>query len=108
MTIMPLASELADRHLSTLLEGKSAADEKFLEQLNASLAVAHFDDVVESNFDKPIIYIVGAPRSGTTLVHQILAVSLPFGYVTNIAARILAQAVRRTSTKSNTAGRSGP
>ena len=84
---MPSAAELDDRHLATVLEGKSAAEEKFLEQLNDALAATRFDDAGECNFDKPIIYVVGAPRSGTTLAYQILAASLPFGYVTNIAAQ---------------------
>lgn len=36
---------------------------------------------------KPLVYIVGAPRSGTTLLHQILATALPLDYIDNIIAR---------------------
>lgn len=35
----------------------------------------------------PIIYIVGTPRSGTTLVSQLLSRYLPLGYVNNLIAR---------------------
>ena len=35
----------------------------------------------------PVVYVVGAPRSGTTLAHQLLARHLPLGYVDNVVAR---------------------
>lgn len=35
----------------------------------------------------PIIYIVGAPRSGTTLLSQVLSRYLPAGYINNLTAR---------------------
>ena len=35
----------------------------------------------------PLVYVVGAPRSGTTLLHQLIARHLAVGYVTNLAAR---------------------
>jgi LPS sulfotransferase NodH len=37
--------------------------------------------------DKPLVFVVGAPRSGTTLLHQLLATALPLDYVDNIVAR---------------------
>lgn len=40
-----------------------------------------------SNEERPVIYIVGAPRSGTTLLSQLVSRSMPVGYITNIAAR---------------------
>lgn len=69
---------------------KKNEDEAFLLRLNQLLAVADFEkDRVEiSNaYHKPILYIVGAPRSGTTLAHQVLAAALPLDYVDNIVAR---------------------
>jgi hypothetical protein len=36
---------------------------------------------------RPTIFIVGAPRSGTTLLHQLLAQTGAFGYVSNFTAR---------------------
>ena len=38
----------------------------------------------------PLVYIVGVPRSGTTLLAQILCSYLPVGYINNLIA-ILAQ-----------------
>lgn len=35
----------------------------------------------------PIIFVVGPPRSGTTMLTQVLAYALKTGYITNIAAR---------------------
>ncbi|MFX1507335.1 MAG: sulfotransferase, partial [Promethearchaeota archaeon] len=43
-----------------------------------------------SSFDepeKPVIFILGAPRSATTLLHQIIAESGNFGYISNYLAR---------------------
>ena len=70
--------------------GKRAEDEHFLRGLNAVLGDACFD---LPSFDpstdllKPIIYVVGAPRSGTALLHQVLARLLPVDYVDNVVAR---------------------
>ena len=36
----------------------------------------------------PVVFIVGAPRSGTTLLHQLLATYLDVGYVSNRMARL--------------------
>jgi hypothetical protein len=35
----------------------------------------------------PIVYIVGAPRSGTTLLSQLVSRHLPVGYINNLIAR---------------------
>ena len=35
----------------------------------------------------PIYFVIGAPRSGTTLLTQLLAYCFDFGYITNLAAR---------------------
>lgn len=35
----------------------------------------------------PIAFIVGVPRSGTTLLHQLIAACLPVGFITNRVAR---------------------
>jgi hypothetical protein len=39
-----------------------------------------------SRTDAPLILVVGAPRSGTTLVHQVLANHLPVAYFTNLSS----------------------
>jgi hypothetical protein len=36
---------------------------------------------------KPVVFVVGAPRSGTTLLAQMLATTNAFGYVNNFVAR---------------------
>ena len=40
-----------------------------------------------SSPEKSVVFIVGAPRSGTTLLHQLLASTGAFGYITNYIAR---------------------
>jgi hypothetical protein len=87
MTPIASATNMDDRDIPPISEAKSEIDEAFLTQLNEALAIAKFEDDGQFGFDKPIVYIVGAPRSGTTLAYQILAKALPFSYVTNIAAR---------------------
>jgi len=65
-------------------------DEQFLAIVNTALERCDFSTLHErsDNYKElPIIYIVGAPRSGTTLVHQVLAKALPFGYIDNVVAR---------------------
>jgi LPS sulfotransferase NodH len=70
---------------------KRQSDEQFLAVLNNVLANESVSWMSPDNTafttGKPIIYVVGAPRSGTTLAHQLLAACLPVGYVDNIAAR---------------------
>lgn len=43
--------------------------------------------------ERPIVWVVGAPRSGTTLAASVLRHALDLGYVTNIAARFPANPV---------------
>ena len=59
-----------------------------LDAANAALAEA--DDRLTTGFcapEHPVTFIVGLPRSGTTLLHQVLAASLRIGYVSNLLAR---------------------
>lgn len=68
---------------------KDAAQEGFFDALNAVLAGASLPRRT-GNIDSeriPIIYIVGVPRSGTTLLSQILSRYLPVGYINNLTAR---------------------
>src|SRR5688572_30011389 len=67
---------------------KDAAHERFLLQLNESIALMPLDEAVaDSSSQLPVVYIVGAPRSGTTLVSQLLAKYLDVGYINNLIAR---------------------
>jgi hypothetical protein len=45
--------------------------------------IAHY----QHNGDHPFYFVVGAPRSGTTLLTQCLVYCYDFGYITNVAAR---------------------
>lgn len=61
----------------------------FLNKLN--LAVLDMEEACTRSFGRPprypFYFVVGAPRSGTTLLTQALAHCYQMGYITNIAAR---------------------
>jgi len=58
-----------------------------LRQINYSLMGLEHDTATETELRHPVLFVVGAPRSGTTLTTQVLAYGLNAGYITNIAAR---------------------
>ena len=65
---------------------KDPTEERFLEQLNQSLAPAQeasWRDIPERY---PTLHVIGVPRSGTTLMTQLLANHLEVGYVNNLIA----------------------
>ena len=67
---------------------KDPEQEERLKHLNAHLAP--LERQLISNFDQqrlPIVFIVGAPRSGSTLLSQTLAQTGVFSYVSNFVAR---------------------
>ena len=68
---------------------KDTTDEAFLEKLNAALDRS--EELAprerETAAQLPILYVVGLPRSGTTLLCQVMARYLRVGYVDNIIAR---------------------
>jgi hypothetical protein len=67
---------------------KRDADEAFLARLNGLLATADWEDSVDPLVGSaPLVYIVGAPRSGTTLLSQLTSKYLDIGYVNNLIAR---------------------
>lgn len=66
---------------------KDAGDESFVRALNDHLAPRERELYVECEIEHPFVFVVGLPRSGTTLLSQLLAYSLDAGYVTNFAAR---------------------
>jgi LPS sulfotransferase NodH len=66
------------------------ADEAFLEALNRALAEADLPAAPPGGGnagDRLLVYVVGLPRSGTTLMSQLVARHLDVGYITNLAAR---------------------
>jgi LPS sulfotransferase NodH len=66
---------------------KDPSDEGFLEQLNEYLRPRELELYREREIAHPFVFVVGLPRSGTTLLSQLLAYCLDAGYVNNFAAR---------------------
>ncbi|HOX22647.1 MAG TPA: sulfotransferase [Elusimicrobiales bacterium] len=78
----------------TAAYSKNLAEEQFLFSLNKILR--HMPKLPPSACfmppaELPIIYVVGAPRSGTTLLSQLLSRYLPVGYINNLIARFWAR-----------------
>ncbi len=67
---------------------KSNTFENILFDINNNLYPSHQKKLSEINnlIDYPIIHIIGAPRSGTTLLNQFLISSLDIGYINNLIA----------------------
>ncbi|MBD3224737.1 MAG: hypothetical protein GF313_08405 [Caldithrix sp.] len=67
---------------------KSPQTENFLQHLNRSLQAAeqelYTDDL---GIEHPFIFVFGLPRSGTTLMTQLIAHSLDVGFINNFEAR---------------------
>jgi hypothetical protein len=66
---------------------KDEDDEGFLEALNEDLQRRELALYGDYEIEHPFVFVVGLPRSGTTLTSQLLAYCLDAGYVSNIAAR---------------------
>jgi LPS sulfotransferase NodH len=67
---------------------KSKTDEASLLEINNTLLTAEqLDYVIKDEPDFPFIFGFGIPRSGTTLLGQILAYGLNAGYINNFSAR---------------------
>ncbi|HAA51415.1 MAG TPA: hypothetical protein DCE43_16980 [Planctomycetaceae bacterium] len=65
---------------------KDAAEEFFLDDLNQRLAAAHDQELVARPELFPTLHVVGPPRSGTTLLMQLLTAHLEVGYINNLIA----------------------
>lgn len=71
----------------TLFETKVKTEgDEFLDRMNHSLALEESKQYVRVDQPVPTVFIVGAPRSGTTLVNQVLASCFDFGYVNQLIA----------------------
>lgn len=67
---------------------KDPKTERRLEEINNILEP--IEKKLVSSFsepEKPVFFILGAPRSGTTLLHQLMAESGYFGYISNYLAK---------------------
>ena len=65
---------------------KDRESEQFLQKLNDILAPsqeAEYEDLPEKY---PTLHIIGAPRSGTTLLYQLLTSHLQVGFINNLIA----------------------
>jgi LPS sulfotransferase NodH len=66
---------------------KDPSGERFLEELNEYLAPRELDLYEDHQVEHAFVFVLGLPRSGTTLLSQLLAYCLDAGYVNNFAAR---------------------
>jgi hypothetical protein len=71
------------------LVAKDPRTEELLTAMNERLADAVLPAPQPSASDRrlPLIYVVGIPRSGTTILAQLLCRHLPLGYIDNLSAR---------------------
>jgi hypothetical protein len=65
---------------------KDPGEEDFLGRFNAALAPLEEELLADLPERHPTLFVVGAPRSGTTLLHQTLAAHLDLTYIHNFAA----------------------
>lgn len=66
---------------------KSTEQENFLEDLNRTLHKKEIKEYQAYPIQHPFLFIIGLPRSGTTLFSQFLAHTFDIGFFNNIAAR---------------------
>lgn len=78
-------------HISGLTSSfsKDLSKEAFLADINQLVEPlqAKIEQQAPASPDKPVIFILGSPRSGTTLTSQVLAAARLFGTVNNFVAR---------------------
>ena len=65
---------------------KDASEEELLVTLNAALAPVEETAYLELEETYPTLHVMGVPRSGTTLLYQVVAAGLEIGYVNNLVA----------------------
>lgn len=71
---------------------KKSTDEQFFSELNRQLAQISLPGNTEVDTEAlPFIFIVGVPRSGTTLTSQVVSRFLPVSYMNNLIARFWAR-----------------
>lgn len=67
---------------------KNETDEAYLLEINKALSISeNLGYAIKDEPDFPLIFGFGIPRSGTTLLGQILAYGLNAGYINNFSAR---------------------
>jgi len=66
---------------------KPPSDEQFLKKLNETLFKTELEYYQDYEIKYPLIFVFGPPRSGTTLITQLIAHSFKIGYINNFTAR---------------------
>lgn len=66
---------------------KSPEEENFLERFNEELLPLERSHYNDEPPEHPFLFVIGLPRSGTTLLTQVIAHCLETGFVNNLAAR---------------------
>jgi LPS sulfotransferase NodH len=65
---------------------KNARDEAFLDKLNRILAPFNDEEYADVPEDYPTLHVIGVPRSGTTLLSQLISSHLDVGYINHLIA----------------------
>ncbi len=66
---------------------KDRGEEEFLRGMNEALRQRELALYKDYPIEHPFIFVFGLPRSGTTLITQLIAHSLDVGYINNLMAR---------------------
>jgi len=66
---------------------KDEKQENFLEEFNKYLLKKEIHEYKDYPVKHPFLFIIGAPRSGTTLLSQLIANTLDISYINNLSAR---------------------
>ena len=66
---------------------KRPEDENFLEELNQTLKAKEWSYYRDFTIKHPFLFVYGLPRSGTTLITQLIAHCMDVGFINNLMAR---------------------
>src|SRR6056297_1198149 len=66
---------------------KDEKDENFLEEFNKYLFQKEINEYCDYPVRHPFLFVVGPPRSGTTLLSQLIAYTFDVSYINNLVAR---------------------
>lgn len=66
---------------------KRPEDENFLEEFNQTLKEKEWSLYKDYEIEHPFLFVYGLPRSGTTLITQVIAHCMDVGFINNLMAR---------------------
>jgi hypothetical protein len=88
MKLPEMKAELEQLNLQGKAEFlKDPKDEDFVRHVNLSLQALEESSYVEQEVQHPFIFVFGLPRSGTTLITQLLSNCMDLGFINNFMAR---------------------